>query len=209
MNVSDAIQSRRSTRYFDSDHKLSEQDLDRLLSAVMLAPSSFNMQNRHVVAVVDQGVKDRMRAAAWDQEHVSSASVVLVFAGRLQAWRDTDRYLRDAPAEARATFDPMIPAFYEGKDALLREEACRTVGLAAMSAMLTARELGLDSCPMIGFDPVQVSEILGLDADHPPLMLVAVGKATAEPHPRLGLLDREEVVSLDHFDNRAFTGSIE
>ena len=29
---------------------------------------------------------------------------------------------------------------------------------------------------MIGFDPAQVSEVLGLDDDHPPLMLVVVGK---------------------------------
>ncbi len=30
-----------------------------------------------------------------------------------------------------------------------------------MNLMLSARELGYDSCPMIGFDPVKVSEVLG------------------------------------------------
>ena len=209
MNVSEAIQSRRSTRYLDPTHKLTDDELRKLLSASMLAPSSFNMQNRHVVAVVDQEVKDKLKAAAWNQDHVGTASAVFVFAGRLKAHRATDRFLRDAAKEAREMFEAMIPDFYEGKLELQREEACRTVGLAAMGVMLTARELGYDSCPMIGFDPVQVSEILGLDEDHPPLMMMPIGKATADPHPRLGLLNMEEVVSLDHFENRAFTGEIE
>ena len=166
------------------------------------------MQNRHIVAVLDQGTKDKLQAAAWDQAHVGDASVVLVLAGDLAAYKSTARYLRNAPAEVREMFDGMIPGFYGGKDALLREESCRSIGLAASNVMLRARELGLDTCPMIGFDPAQVSEILGLDADHPPLMILVVGKRTADPRERLGLLNFEELVSVDRFGNHAITGEV-
>ena len=68
MNVLDAIRTRRSIKHYDADHSLTEQELQTLLSAVALAPTSFNIQNRHVVAVLDQAVKSRLQAAAWGQE---------------------------------------------------------------------------------------------------------------------------------------------
>ena len=36
-------------------------------------------------------------------------------------------------------------------------------GLAATNLMLAAQGLGYESCPMIGFDPGQVSDVRGLD----------------------------------------------
>ena len=208
MNVLDVIKTRRSIKHYDADHSLTEQELQTLLSAVALAPTSFNIQNRHVVAVLDQAVKNRLQAAAWGQEQVRDASVVIVLTGDLVAHRRTDRYLRHAPEPVREQLKPLIADFYEGKDALLRDEACRSVGLAAMNLMLTAQSLGYDSCPIIGFDPTQVSEVLGLDADHPPLMLVVVGKGTKEPQTRLGFLSFEEQVSVDRFGNHSLTGEV-
>jgi hypothetical protein len=70
----------------------------------------------------------------------------------------------------------LILDLYEGKEQMLRDEGCRSAGLAGMALMLVAKDMGLDSCPMIGFDPAKVAGILNLDADHPPLLMVLVGK---------------------------------
>ncbi|MFT7542441.1 MAG: nitroreductase, partial [Gammaproteobacteria bacterium] len=207
MQVQSAIEERRAVRHFDPDHKISDADLRELLNGFALAPSSFNMQNRQVVAVVDPAIKKRIQAAAWGQQHVSDASVLMVMAGSLDAHKDPSRYLRDAPEALREQFTPMIGEFYGGKDRLIRDEACRSVGMAAMGLMLQAKGMGYESCPMIGFDPDQVAEIVGLDADHPPLMLIAVGKGVEPAHARLGLLEFEETVSVDSFGNRAITGT--
>jgi len=209
MNTLDTIKQRRATKAFHPEHRLTEDELRSLLSAGALAPSSFNMQNRHFVAVTDGDTKSKLRAAAWGQEHLEQASVVIVLTGSLKAYQNTDRYLRNAPEPVRAMFEPMVEDFYGGKHSVQRDEACRSVGLAAMNLMLAAEGMGLSSCPMIGFDPEQVSEILGLDADHPPLMIVVVGRSAKAPWPRLGLLDLEEVVSLDRFGNHAMTGAVE
>lgn len=209
MNVFDAIKKRRAVKQYDADHKLTEQELRTLLSAAALAPTSFNIQNRHFVAVVDQQRKNQLQAAAWGQEQVRDASVVVVITGDLKAHDRTDRFLRNAPAPVREQLEPMIGKFYEGNDVLLRDEACRSVGLAAMTLMLSARALGYDSGPMIGFDPAQVSEVLGLDEDHPPLMLVVIGKGTKPAHSRLGLLHLEELVSVNRFGNHSMTGEVD
>lgn len=53
------------------------------------------------------------------------------------------------------------------------------------------------------------AEALGLDEDHPPLMLVVIGKGAKPARPRLGLLSLEELVSLDRFGNHSLTGEVE
>ena len=48
---------------------------------------------------------------------------------------------------------PMIAPFYADNPSLQRDEALRSIGIASQSIMLSAKAMGLDSCPMIGFDP--------------------------------------------------------
>jgi nitroreductase len=209
MKVSDAIKKRRSVKQYDAEHKLTDEELRNLLSAAALAPTSFNIQNRQFVAVVDQDRKNQLQAASWGQQQVGDAAVVVVIAGDLKAHERPERFFRDAPAAVREQMEPLVEEFYGGNDALIRDEACRSVGLAAMNLMLVAQELGYESCPLIGFDPAKVSEAIDLDEDHPPLMLVVVGKGAKPTHSRLGLFNLEEVVSVDTFGNRSLVGEIE
>ena len=208
MNVFDALQQRRSVKHYDPSHELTDDEIRTLLTSISLSPTSFNMQNRHTVLVRDPEVKAQLKAASWGQSQVADAAAVFVLTGALEAHKRTDRYLRNAPEPARKALEPMIGGFYDGRDDLLRDEACRTIGLAGMSLMLQAKSMGYDSCPMIGFDPVKVSEILGLDANHPPLLMVVVGKALTPAYGRMGMLDFEETVSVDRFGNHAIEGEV-
>ncbi len=206
MELLDALVSRRSIRKFDPQHRLSEAELRHLLGYAQLAPTSFNMQNWHFVAVSDPAVKERLWLAAWRQAPVRDASVVIVVTGDHTAPARCERALRHAPPEVRARMSKLIHELYEGKEPLLRDEACRSAGFAGMALMLVAKDMGLDSCPMIGFDPEQVSAALGLDAAHPPLLMVPVGKALAPAFPRTGFLDFAETISVDRFGNRPLRG---
>ncbi|RKY18289.1 MAG: hypothetical protein DRQ55_13745 [Planctomycetota bacterium] len=69
--------------------------------------------------------------------------------------------------------------------------------------------MGYESGPLIGFDPQQTSELLGLPEDHAPLLLVVVGKGTQPARQRLGLLDVEELASVDRFGQHTITGAVE
>ena len=88
-------------------------------------------------------------------------------------------------------------------------DAQAAIEVAPRVAELMATELGYESCPMIGFDPAQVSEIVGLPDDHEPLMLVVAGKGTKPAWDRLGLLDFEELASVDRFGQNTITGAVE
>ena len=45
MNITEAIEARRSVKNFDPEHIIPEEDLAELIRLTKLAPSSFNMQN--------------------------------------------------------------------------------------------------------------------------------------------------------------------
>ncbi len=65
--------------------------------------------------------------------------------------------------------------------------------------MLAAKAMGYDSCPMIGFDPVQVAETINLPSDHVIGFMVTVDKAVQPAWPKGGQLALSEVVVQDRF----------
>ena len=207
MDVFEAIETRRSVKHYDPEHRLTEDELRRLLSAAMLAPSSFNIQNWQFVVCTDREVQTALCDASWNQVQVRDCSATIVLAGDLEAHNRHDRYLRYAPEQVRTMFEGFVAGIYEGKATMLRDEACRSAGLAGMNLMLAARAMGYDSCPMIGYDPAKVTEILGLPPHCPPLLMVTVGKPLQPARPRLGVLHFEDCVSVDRYDQRPWSGA--
>jgi len=185
MNVTEAIESRRSIKHYDPAHVMPEEDLAKLLELSALAPSSFNIQNYRFVVVRDAELRKEIRAAAWDQAQVTDASILVVMCADLTAHEaDPARYWGHAPQEVQDILGPMIRPFYEGKPELIRDEAMRSTALGGMTLMLAAKDLGYDSCPMIGFDPEVVSKLINLPDDHAISFMIAVGKATKPAWPR-------------------------
>lgn len=208
MDLTTAIETRRSVKHFDPDHAITDEELLHLVRLGVHAPTSFNMQNWQFVAVREAEGKAALCAAAFNQSQVRDASLVIVLCGNLHAHADTSRYLRNAPEELQQMFTGMIHGFYGDNDRLARDEACRSVGFAGQNLMLAAREMGLDSCPMIGYDPAKVSEAVGLPEHCPPLLMLAIGKALKPANPRMGLLDYHEVLSVERYDARPFDGEV-
>ena len=200
MNTFDAIKERRSVKHYDTNHKLTDEEVNQLLSLAVLSPTSFNIQNWRFVLVKDSKVRKQIRAAAWDQAQVTDASLLLVICADLKSWKENPgQYWKNAPKEAQDFLVPAIGPFYEGKDQLQRDEAMRSCGIAAQTIMLAAKSMGYDSNPMIGFDPQKVSEIIKLPKNHVISMLMAIGKQTKPAMPRGGQLPLDRVVFTDKF----------
>jgi nitroreductase len=200
MNVSQAIESRRAVKHFDATHDMPEADFKQLMEWAMQAPTSFNIQNWRFVHVTDDAKRVQIREAAWGQAQVTDASALLVLCADVKAWeKQPEHYWRNAPKEISELMVSMIGPFYEGKEWLQRDEAMRSVGIAAQTLMLGAKELGYDSCPMIGFDQNAVAEIISLPEDHVIGMMLTIGKPTKEANPRGGSIDFSDAVITNNF----------
>ena len=200
MDTLTAIQERRAVKHYDPDYVMPEADFEKLFDLAILSPTSFNIQNWRFVAVRDQEQKQKIRAAAWDQAQVTDACVTILLCADLRAWeKEPARYWKNAPQPAQDMLVPMIVPFYEGKDELQRDEAMRSAGIAGQTIMLAAKAMGYDSCPMIGFDPDQVAELIGLPDGHVVCFMITVGKATKPAYPRGGQLPKSDVLFEDRF----------
>lgn len=200
MDAFEAIYARRAVKHYDPEHELSEEELHKLIEAAMQSPTSFNIQNWRFVLVTDKELRTQIRAAASDQAQVTDASLLIVMTADLKAWeKSPQRYWRNAPPEVAEILINWMGPFYQGQEQLQRDEAMRSCGLAGQTIMLAAKAMGYDSCPMIGFDPVQVAQLIHLPDDHVIGFLIAVGKATKPAWPKPGQLPLEEVVVHDRF----------
>ncbi len=200
MDTFDAIYGRRAIKHYDNTHEFTTAELNKLIEAAMQSPTSFNIQNWRFVLVRDKELRKKIRAAANDQAQVTDASLLILMTADLKAWeKSPERYWRRAPQEVAEILVDWMGPFYEGNDQLQRDEAMRSCGLAGQTIMLAAKAMGYDSCPMIGFDPVQVAELIKLPEDHVIGFMIAVGKATKGSWPKPGQLPLEEVVVHNQF----------
>jgi nitroreductase len=200
MDTFEAIEKRRSIKNFDPNHVMTKQEIDKILSAAIQSPTSYNIQNWRFVTITNKETKARLRAASWNQAQVTDASVIIVLCADLHAWeKDPARYWKNAPKSTQDYLVPAIIEAYKGQDQFQRDEAIRSCGMAAQTIMLAAKAMDYDSCPMIGFIPEQVTKIINLPADHMIAMMVTIGKALKPANPRGGQLSLSEVVVEDHF----------
>ena len=201
MDTFDAIYQRRAVKHYDAEHEFTEEETRKLMEAAVQAPTSFNIQNWRFVVVTDKELRKKIRAAAWDQAQVSDASLLIIMTADLKSWQKSpERYWKNAPEEVGNLMVSMIGPFYEGNEQLQRDEAMRSCGIAGQTIMLAAKAMGYDSCPMIGFDPVQVAELINLPDDHVVSFMISVGKATKSAWPKGGQLPLDEVVIQNSFD---------
>ena len=201
MDTITAIKERRSVKHYDNAHEMSEAEINALLELALLSPTSFNMQNWRFVVVTDPEKRAAIQAAAWNQAQVTEASITILLCANLNAHEDAGRYWVHAPQSVQDMLVPMIAPLYQNNAQLRRDEAMRSIGIAAQTLMLTAKSMGYDSCPMIGYDPEKVAEIIELPENHVIGMMLTVGKALKDANVRSGQLPYDEVVFRNGFSS--------
>lgn len=200
MNVSEAIRSRRSVKHFDPDFKLTPTARDELLGLALQAPTAFNLQHWRFVVVDDPAQRQAIRQAAWDQSQVTDAALLVILCADMASWeKHAARVWQNAPDAVREMMVPAIDAYYRNKPQVQRDEAMRSCGIVGQTLMLAAREMGLDSCPMDGFDFDAVARLIDLPDDHVIAFMLAIGKKTKDVWPKPGQFALEEVVVANRF----------
>lgn len=200
MNIEEAIQTRRAVKAYDPAFQLSREEKDELLRLALHAPSAFNLQHVRLVEVSDPALRAQIREVGWNQVQMTDASMLVVVCAKLDSWEaDGRRVWEGAPEQVQDYMAVAIDNYYRDKPQVQRDETMRSCGLMAQTLMLAARGKGLDSCPMDGFDFEAVARLINLPANHVIGLMVAVGKRTVEPKPRVGKLPYDERVIRDRF----------
>lgn len=209
MDVIQAIKERRSINFFETGKELPEDRLRELLELANLSPSSFNIQPWKVVVVRKPERKKTLRKCAFDQPKAEEASVVLIivadpkgleenFDRVLDSWQE----LGYMEPEMRETYKGLTEKLYGPVDSLQRKFlAVKNASLFAMSLMLAAKGLGLETHAMDGFDEDCVKKEFGIPGDKFIPMLIAVGtlKTGVTLLPRAFRRKLEEFVKFEKY----------
>ncbi|GAA6181150.1 NAD(P)H-dependent oxidoreductase [Shimia sp. NS0008-38b] len=167
--LKDLMNWRYATKKMDPSKTVSEDKVEAILDAIRMAPTSSGTQPFEVFVVTNDEMRAKIREVGWDQSQITESSHLLVFA----AW---DNYTAERIDAVRAHMEelrgenPMLTEYYEKLKSIYlprdtqvnHDHAARQGYIALGFAMLAAAELGVDTCPMEGFDPEAVDEIMGL-----------------------------------------------
>ena len=164
---------RYATKQFDPNRKISDPDWAALEEALLLTASSGGMQPWKFIVVTDPEVRAKLLPASYGQPQITAASHLMVFASKNNySEADVDAHLQNlakiqgAPIEALAPLRGMlVGGIVQRLDEAARNAWARNQAYIALGNFLTcAALLGIDACPMEGFDRAQYDEILGLKA---------------------------------------------
>ena len=170
MSLIEKLTWRYATKKFDKTKKLTSLQLEELLHAVHLSPASTGVQSYKGIVIEDAAVREKLQHAAYGQWQIVDASQLIVFAAETNLDADYVKNLIDHVAKSRG-IDPANLGGYEqminGKINSMNEEErivwAKKQAYIALGVLLTsAAELGIDACPMEGFNAPQFDEILGL-----------------------------------------------
>ncbi|WP_420546548.1 nitroreductase family protein [Nitrosopumilus sp.] len=199
MDTLEAIKTRRATKKFDKSYKMTSEQVKSLMEHAILSPTSYNQQNWRFITITEQSIKDQISKAARDQPQPSEGSLVIILCGNMNAWKEEPlRYWKNHPSEKQETVKNALHRKYADSPQNRRDEAIRSCGMAAQTIMLAARQMGLDSCPMGGFEYDELAKVINLPENHLIVLMIVVGKAAEPAKPRGGQLSLDKIV----FENR-------
>ncbi|ASI36749.1 MULTISPECIES: nitroreductase family protein [Exiguobacterium] len=190
------VKGRRSIRNYDTDVKISKEEMTQILEEATLAPSSVNMQPwRFLVIDSEEGKATLAPLAKFNQVQVETSSAVIAVFGDMNAIDQLENIYDTAvaqglmPQEVRDRQVPAIKGMYENVPAsALKDSILIDSGLASMQLMLVARAHGYDTNPIGGYEKDQIAEAFGMDKDrYVPVMLLSIGKAVDAGYPSVRL----------------------
>lgn len=170
MSLIEKLSWRYATKKFDHTKKLSTGQLDELLKAIQLAPSSNGLQAYKVIIVEDAATRAKLREAAYGQSQITDASHLIVFASETQLSREYAQNFIGLVAKTRNTdrdklagYEQSIIGQINRRNEEQRLDWSHKQTYIALGVLLTAAaEMDIDACPMEGFNAAQFDEILGL-----------------------------------------------
>ncbi|HEY5892467.1 MAG TPA: NAD(P)H-dependent oxidoreductase [Chthoniobacterales bacterium] len=178
---------RYATKQFDPTKKVPVETWLALEEALVLTPSSYGLQPWKFLVITDPTVREQLKPASRNQSQITDASHLVVFAVFKENTREhTDAYIRSiSAARGVPTDQPPLVGF---KDMLNTANSSRPnlpwnknqVYIALGNFLTAAAILGVDTCPIEGFDPEKYDEILGLGAKNLTSAVVAAVGYRAE-----------------------------
>ena len=202
-DFSKAMDFRHACKVFDESKKISDKDMNFILEAGRKSPSSFGMEAWKFLVITNQELKEKLQPACWKQAQITSSShLVIVLAGienvKIESGEVEKRFTRrEMPKESLDMYMGLYASHLEktlSSDENIYAWTSKQAYIAAGNMMTAAAFIGIDSCPIEGFEKEKVEEILELDVSKYQVALVLPFGYRINPQSEQIRLNFDEVV---------------
>lgn len=177
-SIIDAFKFRHACKEFHTEKKISDKDFNFILEAGRLSPSSFGFEPWKFLVVQNKELREKLKEHTWGgQKQIPTSSHLLVILARKRYFMKYDsQYMKDfmknvkqLPEDVIKTKIGYIENFQKNDFKLLDTEraifdwACRQTYISLANMMTAASMIGIDSCPMEGFNAEKINAVLEMD----------------------------------------------
>ncbi len=171
MSLIEDLKWRHAVKAYDPEKKVSQEDIDKIVEATRLAPTSSGLQPFKVLVVENQALKEELAKGALNPECMRECSHVLIFAAwdrytaeRIDQVYDYTTDERDLPRGRFGSYTDKLKSIYLNEAAERNfAHTARQTYIALGLALAQAAELRVDSTPAEGFDNQMVDNVLELE----------------------------------------------
>ncbi|WP_353098072.1 nitroreductase family protein [Empedobacter brevis] len=170
MSLIEDLKWRHAVKAYDPAKKVSEENINKIVEAARLAPTSSGLQPFKVIVVKDQQIKESLVAGALNPECMRDSSHVIIFAAwdrytadRIDTVYDFTTDERGLPRGRFGSYTDKLKKIYLEQPADLNfAHTARQTYIALGLALAQAAELKIDTTPVEGFDNAVIDEVLNL-----------------------------------------------
>ncbi|TXK70887.1 NAD(P)H-dependent oxidoreductase [Mesonia sp. HuA40] len=184
MNVLSSLNWRYATKKFDTEKQVKRDKINLLKNAFNLTATSYGLQPVKMLIVKNKDLQEKMMPACFNQKQVNTASHILVLGipetideQFVRNYFDLVKSIRQTPDAVLKPFqDFLVDDFKKSTTEKIERWATNQVYLALGNLLTVCAIESIDSCPMEGFNPEILSEVLSLkDYDLKPKLLLPIG----------------------------------
>ena len=167
-----AMDFRHACKIFDENKKISDTEMHYILEAGHKSPSSFGMEGWKFLVITNEALKAKLRPFCWDQVQVTSCShLVIILASidsvKVESGEVEKRFRRREMPQENLDFYMDLYAKHLEKTLSTDEDIYHWTSkqsyIALGNMMTAAAFIGIDSCPIEGFEKENVEDVLQLD----------------------------------------------
>lgn len=170
MSLIENLNWRHAVKAYSSTKKVSEENIDKIVEAARLAPTSSGLQPFKTIVIRDQEIKEKLSKGALNPECMKDSSHVIIFAAwdrytaeRIDKVYDFTTDERGLPRGRFESYTDKLKSIYLEQPADLNfAHTARQTYIALGLALAQAAELKIDTTPVEGFNNELIDEVLGL-----------------------------------------------
>lgn len=169
----DVFHQRASTRQYDPNKKIPADDFNAILEFARLSPSSVGSEPWQFLVIQNPQIRQKLKPVSWGMTtQVDDASHLVVILAKKNVRYDSEFMRQSMERRGLVSEEQQQMALeryrkFQLEDANIAESerslfdwACKQTYIALANMLTGAAAIGVDSCPIEGFDYAKVNQIL-------------------------------------------------